>query len=98
MQDDIHESVDTDAVSSFTPYFSPVDNWLLWPGQPVYFVGVVCELAVNGHIIATVHQETIVVLNPNETAVVAISNRLWDIKTEVELQLWHWYINQHVTR
>ena len=64
------------------------------PGQPAqYYVGGIGQLAVNGHVVDTLHRETLLLIGPNEVAVVKIMNMLWHIKTEIELQLWQRYIN-----
>ena len=68
-------------------YYEPVNNWLLWPGHPAYYVGGDGLLAVNGHVIDYVCRDTVFPIGPNDIPGVAVVDRLWEIKTELERQL-----------
>ena len=65
-------------------YYEPVNNW---PGQPAYFVGGIGQLAVNGHVIDSLRQDTVLPIGPNDIAGVAVVNKIWEIKNELDGQL-----------
>ena len=74
------------------PYYEPVNNWLLWPGQPAYFVGGVGELAVNGRVILSLRLDTVLLIGPNDVVDVALATKMWEIKTVLDRQLWQSFI------
>ena len=65
-------------------YYEPVNNWLLWPGQPAYYVGGVGQLAVNGHVIDYVRRDTVLPIGPNDIPGVTVVNRMWEIKRQLQ--------------
>ena len=72
---------------TFTPYCEPVNDWLRWPGQPAYYVGGVGQLAVNGRVVDSLYQGTLLLIGPNEVFDVAVVNKMWQIKSELDGQL-----------
>ena len=68
-------------------YYEPVSDWLRWPGQPAYRVGGVGQLSIDGHVMDILCQGTVLLIGPNEFFDVAVVNKLWQIKNEIDRQL-----------
>ena len=79
----------------FTLCCEAIESWLIWPGQPSYFVGVLGELLLDGRVIHIQDQRTLLLIDPNQHIEVAIMNELWQIKNQIEYQLWQYFFNMY---
>ena len=77
------------------PYYEPVKDWLRWPGQLAYRVGCSAELWMDGHVIDTSKDETVLPIGPNEDPAIAVMSKQWQMKVELERQLWLRLIARH---
>ena len=56
-------------------------------GGCAYYVGGVGQLAVNGHVIDSLRQDTVLLIGSNDIPDVAVDNKMWEIKNELDRQL-----------
>ena len=81
----------SDAYVSCSLYCEPI----LWPDQfAAYHIIGIGQLAVNGCVMDSLRQDTVLLVGPGEDPDVAVVCKLWEVKTELERQLWQRYITR----